>query len=312
MKWTDRIGGRVKLRDLHILLAISKSGSMVRAGEELAISQPVISKTISDLEHTLGVRLFDRTARGVEPTSYGRAFIDCGTAVFDELRRGIQAVNFLADPTFGEVRIGGAPPFIDGFIPAVIAKLAARYPRIKFDVMEADTPALCQMLRERKLDLIIGRIPSATAGEDLAISSLFEDRMFVVAGASNPLSRRRKVNLADLLGEPWVLPGSDNLAWAMIEEGFCVAGVTPPVPQAVSNSMAIRTRLVETSRFITMLPGSTLHFGGKRLQMTKLPIRTPMKARPVQIIALKNRTPNPISNLFTAEMHRCAALLARR
>jgi DNA-binding transcriptional LysR family regulator len=89
MKWSDRIGRRVKLRDLHILLAVSKTGSMIRAAGQLSISQPVISKAISELEHTLGVRLFDRTAQGVEPTAYGQAFIDCGTAVFDELRRGV-------------------------------------------------------------------------------------------------------------------------------------------------------------------------------------------------------------------------------
>ncbi len=68
MKWTDRIGRRVKLRDLHIALAVAESGSMTRAAEELAVSYPVVSKTISELEHTLGVKLFDRSISGVEPT----------------------------------------------------------------------------------------------------------------------------------------------------------------------------------------------------------------------------------------------------
>jgi len=68
MEWTDRIGRRIKLRDLHILLAVAQSGSMARAAERLAISQPVVSKTIADLEHTLGVRLLDRDRRGAEPT----------------------------------------------------------------------------------------------------------------------------------------------------------------------------------------------------------------------------------------------------
>ena len=312
MKWTDRIGRHVKLRDLHILLAISKTGSMVRAADELAISQPVISKTISDLEHALGVRLLDRTAQGVEPTAYGHAFIDCGTAVFDELRRGVQVIEFLSDPTFGKVRIGGVAPFIDELIPAVIARLADRYPRIEFHVTEADTPTLCRLLRERRLDLAIGRTSGSMFGEDLASESLFEDHMFVVAGISNPLSRRRKIDLAALAGEPWGVPEADNLAWAMIEEGFRSAGIAPPAPQVVSNSMAIRTRLVETGRFITMLPGSTLYFGAKRLRMKILAISTPMKTRPVQIITLKNRTPNPIGKLFIDELHRFAEPLTKR
>ena len=98
MPWSDRIGRRVKLRDLHVLLAVAETRSMAKAAERLAISQPVVSKTIADLEHALGVRLLDRTSRGVEPTAYGRSFIRCGTAVFDEMRRGVQDIEFLADP----------------------------------------------------------------------------------------------------------------------------------------------------------------------------------------------------------------------
>src|SRR5271154_5177750 len=108
MQWTDRVGRRVKLRDLHVLLAVANSGSISSAARNLAISHPVVSRTISDLEHALGVRLFDRTSQGVEPTMYGRAFLDCGVAVFDDLRRGVQRIEFLSDPTAGEVRIGGS------------------------------------------------------------------------------------------------------------------------------------------------------------------------------------------------------------
>jgi Bacterial regulatory helix-turn-helix protein, lysR family len=102
MPWSDRIGRRVKLRDLHILLAVAQTRSMARAAADLGVSQPVVSKTLADLEHALGVRLLDRTAQGVEPTAYGRAFIRCGTIVFDELKRGVQELEFLSDPTFGE------------------------------------------------------------------------------------------------------------------------------------------------------------------------------------------------------------------
>jgi DNA-binding transcriptional LysR family regulator len=309
MQWSDRIGRRVKLRDLHILLAVPQTGSMVRAADSLAISQPVISKTISDLEHALGVRLLDRTAQGIEPTEYGRAFINCGTVVFDELRRGVQAIEFLTDPTFGEVRIGGAAPFIDEMIPAVIARLADRYPRIKFHVTESDTPTLCELLRGRKLDLVIGRTSTAF-GEDFVSDSLFEDHMFVVAGINNRWSRRRSIDLAALMDEPWVMPEADNLIWPLIEEGFRAAGVSSPAPQVVSNSMAIRTRLVETGRFLTILPGSTLHFGARRLRMKVLPVVFRTEARPAQVVTLRNRTPNPIAKLLIDELRTFAKPLA--
>ena len=110
MQWTDRVERRIKLRDLHILLALVESGSMGRAAKRLAISQPVVSKTIADLEHALGVRLLDRTSQGVEATVYGRALLDCGTAVFDDLRQGMQEIAFLSgehqDPWGARRRVG--------------------------------------------------------------------------------------------------------------------------------------------------------------------------------------------------------------
>jgi DNA-binding transcriptional LysR family regulator len=302
MQWTDRIGRRLKLRDLHILLAVAQAGSMSRAADRLAISHPVVSKTIADLEDALGVRLLDRTPQGTEPTAYGRALLSCGTVVFDELRRGVQEIAFLSDPTVGELRIGSAAPYVEGLIPAVIARLAEQYPQIKFQITDTDAVTLCGMLRERKLDLVVGRVLSSIFGEDLISEFLFEDCMHVVAGTKSPWSRRRRIDLAELCGEPWLMPESDNIAMALISEGFRTAGLTPPAPQVVSNSVTLRVRLVETSRFIAILPDSTLRFGAGRLQIKILPVRLRMKAPPAVAISLKNRTPNPIARLFVDEL----------
>ena len=303
MRWIDRAERRVKLRDLHVLHALVQAGSMGRAAKQLAVSQPVVSKTIADLEHALGVRLFDRTPQGVEATVYGRVLLDCGTAVFDDLRRGMQEIAFLSDPTVGELRVGGAGPFIDGLVPAVISRLAERYRKIEFHVTEADPPALCTMLRERRLDLAILRTSNSIDGEDLESDPLFEEPLLAVAGLDNPWSRRRKIDLIELLDEPWTLPEPDNVASALIAEGFRSAGLTPPTPQVVSDSMAARTRLVEMGQFLTFLPGSTLHFGAGRLRVKILPVTLSIKTPPTEIITLQNRTPKAIAKLFVDELH---------
>jgi len=302
MQWTDRIGRRIKLRDLHILLAVAQAGSMSRAADRLAISHPVVSKTIADLEDALGVRLLDRTTQGTEPTAYGRALLSCGTIVFDELRRGVQEVAFLSDPTVGELRIGSAAPQIEGLVPAVIARLTERYPRVKLQVTDTDAVTLCGMLRERKLDIVIGRVPSSIFGEDLTSEFLFDDCMHVVAGANSPWSRRRRIDLAELCAEPWLMPESGNIAMVLISEGFRSAGLTPPAPQVVTNSVTLRVRLVETGRFLAMLPDSTLRFGAGRMQIKILPVRLRINSPPVVAISLKNRTPNPIVRLFVDEL----------
>src|SRR6202043_327305 len=103
MQWHDRIGRRLKLRDLHILLAVVQRGSMAKAAAELAVSQPAVSKAIADMEHTLGLRLLDRSRNGIEPTAYGRALVKRGLTIFDELKQGVEELEFLADPSVGSL-----------------------------------------------------------------------------------------------------------------------------------------------------------------------------------------------------------------
>jgi DNA-binding transcriptional LysR family regulator len=155
------------------------------------------------------------------------------------------------------------------------------------------------------------RTSSAIYSDDLESDALFEEPLLIIAGLNNPLSRRRKVDLKDLLGEPWALPELDNVAGSLIADGFRSAGITPPTPQVVSDSMAVRTRLVEMGRFLTFLPGSTLHFGAGRLRVKVLPVSLLMKASPTEIITLKNRTPNAIARLFIAELHTVAKPLKK-
>src|SRR3982074_3181210 len=135
MQWTDRVGRRLKLRDLHILLAVAKSGTMGKAAIDLAISQPSVSKAIADVEHTVGIRLLDRRHTGMEPTIYGRALLKCGVAVFDELRQGVKELEFLTDPTAGELQIGCTETLAAGFVSAVVDRMSQQHPRLAFHLV---------------------------------------------------------------------------------------------------------------------------------------------------------------------------------
>ena len=176
MLWSERIGRRLKLRDLHILMEVVQSGSMAKAANRLAISTPVVSKAISDLEHIVGVRLLDRSALGVEATIYGRALIKWSTAGFDDLRHGIKEIESLTDPTAGELRIGSSPVYVEGFVPLILNRLHRYHPRLTFDVTQASAgPALNRELRERNVDLILSRMSIPIEDEDLSAEILFDE-----------------------------------------------------------------------------------------------------------------------------------------
>src|SRR3954471_10418049 len=123
MKLSDRIGRRIKLHDLHVLMAVAQAGSMSRAAQLLNTTQPAISRSIADLEQTIGVRLLDRGPQGVEPTKYGRALLKHGAVAFDELKLGVKSIEFLADPEAGEVRIGSNPLLAASFVTAAVDRL---------------------------------------------------------------------------------------------------------------------------------------------------------------------------------------------
>src|SRR4051812_7122081 len=163
---------RLKLRQLEILLAVADTGSMAKAATRLAISQPGISRAIADMEHALGVSLFDRNTQGVEPTQYGRALLKRGIAAFDEIDQGLKDIEHLADPTTGEVHIGSNAALSEGIILAVINRLSRQYPRVVFNV--AIDHAIDQ-LRERKVELCFLNVSGLVHEEDIDQEILFEE-----------------------------------------------------------------------------------------------------------------------------------------
>ncbi len=313
MELADRVGRRLKLRDLNILLAVVQSGSMAQAARHLATSQSVVSKAVAELEHELGVRLFDRTAQGVTPTMYGLAFLARGRAVFDELRQGVLDLEFLADPTVGELRIGCTEWLASGLVAVVIEKLSRQYPRIVFRVEHAHTATVDYAeLRDRTYDMIVARIPAPFTEEDLAAEILFDEPIHVVAGLDSKWARRRKIALAELVDEPWLLTPPDTLPRSLVEEAFRAHGLEVPKPSVVTFTYHLRNSLVAMGRYLTVCPASLLHFNPAGLPLKILPIDLPIRPRPVAVVTLKNRTLSPVARLFAECAHEVSGPLKRR
>jgi DNA-binding transcriptional LysR family regulator len=300
VEWGERIGRRLKLRDLHILIAVTQSGSMAKAAARLAISQPAVSKAIADIERTVGLRLFDRTPSGVEPTLYGSALVRRAAVIFDELKQGVDELGFLADPSSGELRIGASESMAAGFLPAVIDRFSSQYPRVVLKAAQVVVaPREFRELRERSVDLLLGRIPAPFCEEDLHAEVLFDDRIHIVVGLQSRWARRRKIALAELIGEPWALPALDSLPGSMIATAFSECGLSMPRATVVTSSIhLLGAGLLATGRFLTVLPASVLRFGAERLALKILPVELPIAPQPVGIIWLKNRMLNPVAQLF--------------
>ena len=294
----DRIGRRIKLRDLHILLAVAERGSLIKAAHDLAVSPPVISKAISDLEKAVGARLFDRDRHGAEPTNFGRALIGRSIVALDELRQGIQDLEVLADPTRGEVTIGGFAAMMAGLLPKVIAELRLTHPRLTFNVTQVLTsPGVYDNLRNRTFDFIIGRLPGQLLDPDLASEKLFDEPISIVAGKQSSLAKRRKLSISELLNEPWILPQPGTQVGSLVDEVFGARGVRPTAP-VICSSIEMYWSLLATGGFIAAMPLSLLKFAPQRNTLAVLPIKVSTRPNPVGIVTLRNRTLSQAACLF--------------
>jgi DNA-binding transcriptional LysR family regulator len=312
MQIGDRIARRMKLHDLRILMRVAQAGSMNKAAVFLNMTQSAVSRSIAELERTVGVRLLDRTARGVEPTESGRAMLECGVAVFDDLRQGAKKIDFLSDPATGEVRIGCHPGLAASFVPAVVDGVARHYPRIMFHLVVGDVGTLERELIERNVDLLITRKFRRLADERLSFEFLFDDSFFVVAGAQNPWVRRRRIALADLLNEAWALPSLETVFGSVVMEAFRSCGLDYPRTTVVVIPPDIRISLLATGHFLTIFTTSALRFPTRRPELKVLPVELPMARVPSGIVTLKNRTLSPVAQLFADSARKVAKPLAKR
>ncbi len=298
MQLSDRIGRRMKLHDLHVLMAVVQAGSMSRAAQILNTTQPAVSRSIAELEHAIGVRLLDRGRHGAEPTDYGRALLDGGTAMFDDLRQAVKNIEFLADPTAGEVRVGTHNPMIAGLIPAVLERLHETHPGISVHLTTVATDSQqFRALRERKTDLLLGRM-TPPIEEDIDTELLFHDRAIVVAAPSSKWVRRRRIALSELASESWCLPSLDGAVGRAVAEAFRARGAVFPPKGAVWGAATFMSSLIARGPYLSVFPASLLRFGATLPRLKVLPVDLPVPPWAIGVMTLKNRTLTPAVKLF--------------
>ncbi len=284
---------------------------MAKAAERLAISRPVISRTIANLEHTLGVTLLDRTARGVEPTMFGKALLRRGTAVFDELRQSVEEIAYLTDPQAGELRIACTEVWAAGLVPTAIERLSRRLPRLRVRLEQGTALHQFNLLRERRCEIVISRLLTETPDSDIEMEPLFYEPLVVVAGPQSPWSRRRNLTLSELVDAPWILSTLEAESGSPFVEAFRAARLPIPTATIFSNSLHLRISLLGTGRYLTLVPGSALRFGPGANLLKPLPVVLPRWHLPTGIFTLKGRMLSPVAQVFADCVRDVARPLAR-
>jgi len=311
-----RISRRLKLRGLHVLAVVDQHGSMAQAAKELGMAQSSVSEVIASMEDNLGAPLLDRSPQGVQTTRYGRALLRRAHVAFDELSQAVREIQYLFDPSVGEVRFSCPESIAASLLPPVVADFARRHPGIVLQVDQKPTLTMdLPELQERKLDFIIARLNKPLDEDqfrdEVALELLFNDELVLVAGKASRWARRRNLSLVDLAEARWIQASQGSWGDALVDEMFRAAGLPPPRAIVRTLSVNLRNHLVSTGDFVTAMPKSVFGLNAAPFDLQMLSLRLP-RPWPVFLVTVRNRTLSPQAALFLGVLRKHVPPSTRR
>lgn len=252
---SDRfVRSHIKTRQLVLLVELGRHGSILHAAQAAHLTQPAASKLLADLEHALGVKLFDRLPRGVAPTWYGEVMIRRAGAALAELDAGHQEVMELLSGLSGRVAVGSVLTPSTTLLPAAVVMLKARQPRVHVAITVDTSKLMTQQLRSGELDLVIGRVLDSESAAQLSFEPLTDEPHRLIVRAGHPLAGRSDLNLQALAGQAWILPPGGSILRDRLTALFLSAGLDQPQQAVETLSLPVVTSLLVRSDMVVALP----------------------------------------------------------
>ncbi|MFI7104215.1 LysR substrate-binding domain-containing protein [Streptomyces sp. NPDC050161] len=295
--------GRLKTRHLVLVIAIDEQGSLLRAAEHLHVSQPVLTRSLRELESLLGVELFERGPRGMSATRHGQAFLEHARTVVAELRQAGRHMTELSAGTAGTVTIGTHLAGANVLLPQAIAALKAERPRVTVVVREATPDLLAASLLAGDLDFVLGRMVPAE-GTRLRQHALYQEPIRLVTRAGHPACGLADPTLEDLLAHPWVVPVEQTALRHELEDALWRKGLSLPENRVECTSiLTLRALLLETD-MVAALPQLVAQQDG---QLTILPTALEMVGQRVGVTVPTQRTLSLTAKFALDHLHAAAA-----
>ncbi|QDH71248.1 LysR substrate-binding domain-containing protein [Marilutibacter alkalisoli] len=284
---------RLKTRHLLLLLHLYEQRSVLRAAEAANMSQPAASKLLAEMEGLLGVPLFERHARGVEPTWYGQVLIRRARSALSELGRAHDEIAALRSGRMGQATIGTVVNPGTNLVPQAIAAVKSDFPDILIKVeMDYSRPLVAKLL-DGQLDIVVGRIMESEGAAELVFEPLADEPHSVIVRGGHPLACRDRVDHADLAEYGWILPPTASVLRSRLDAMFLEHGL--PLPQNIveTSSLPIIIHLLRHSDLLTALPSESVAPYLQTGQMCALPIELGVRMEFFGIIRRRDQLLSP-------------------
>lgn len=251
---SDFTDGRLKLRHLKLVVAIAEEGTMAAAADRLDVSQPVVSRSLQEVEGIVGLQLFVRGRGGVTPTPAGVHFLRHAQGILTELKLASRDLNAVAQGKVGRVVVGTGMAGIDPLLPLAVDSFHAESPEVVVSIHEAPPGELLAALLHGSVDLVIGRSVPHHLSDQLRVKPLYIERLVPAVSIEHELAKTQGLKLEDLTKHRWVVPDERTAARIDFAQAFSNLGLRLPPMRVECSSILTATELVKYSNYISPLP----------------------------------------------------------
>lgn len=279
---------RLKTRHLTLLVQLEEQRSVLAAAQACGMSQPAASKLLAEMEQLLGVALFDRHARGVEPTESGRLLVRRARNALTELRHAQAEIAALRSGLAGHVAIGTVITSATQLVPLAVARLKQHHPQIVVSIEVDYSEVLTEHLTAGRLDMAIARIHSLPHDDRLAYEGLVENPHSVFARSGHPLAARRRVGLHDLVQQRWVLPPPGNVLRDRLAVLFSEQGLALPLQGVETAALPVITSLLRESDMVSVLADEVVRAECSAGVLVRLPANLPLRLGAAGIVTRRD------------------------
>lgn len=296
----------MKLSQLRNLAVIVEAGTVRQAAKRLNISQSSVTKSIQQLEQSLGVELLRRSTHGVSPTEAGRALVSRAQTIDAELRHARNDIEAIRGATLGEIRVSASPTVMMRLLPLAVVAFQRSRPRVSFQIQEGVYPDVLSAVRTGAIDFAICLVPGKPHDETLNFESLIEDRVVPAVRADHRLIGMRKLALADLRSADWVIYGRGRTGLDVFEQTFVANGLEPPKSTIECSSFACALALVENGDYVTLVPSQVFAGNRKSLSIVPLLMNSEMSPWQIAVVSRARYELSAVCRTFLAELRRTA------
>ncbi|WP_322041828.1 LysR family transcriptional regulator [Paraburkholderia sp. J67] len=265
---------RLKFKHLALLVALDDARNVHQAADAINVAQPSASRMLSDIEEAFGFRLFERNARGMQPTALGVVTLAYARRALSDLTRFAEDLDVKRRGGHGQLTVGAIMGAAPDLLAQAVATLKTERPLLHVRILGETSDQVVQLLHRREVDLALGRLTTPLQHNDFSFEPLARETLVLVVRVRHPLARREQVTLAELMDWPWVAQPIASPARELFEGELARAGLATPMNLTESASIFATLQLLESFDAVAMLPESVVrdHVRGKLLTVLPLEI----------------------------------------